>query len=136
MTILRVEGLPEGALDAAAAFHTIWLPRALAQLPPRSGEGDHAQHGGGESPSRESPPPAAAPPPPPRAGEDLVIVFPPATHEHRGWRLAAVQNLARVAAPLRVNGIAANDETAIARTLAFLQDAPGVTGQVLEVGPR
>ncbi len=46
--------------------------------PPRNGEGDHAQHGGGDSPHAttapdgESPPSAAAPLPPPRAGEDRL----------------------------------------------------------------
>ena len=69
----------------------------------------------------------------PAAGEDLVLVFPPASYDHRGWRLAAVQNLARAAAPVRVNGIVGADETAIAETLAYLQSASGITGQLLAV---
>ena len=39
------------------------------------------------------------------AAEDLLLVFPPADHTHRGWRLAAVQMLARAAAPRRVNAV-------------------------------
>jgi hypothetical protein len=66
-------------------------------------------------------------------GEDLALVFPPAPHDHRAWRLAAVQDLARAAAPARVNGIVGSDEGAIAATLAWLEQAPGVTGQLLSV---
>jgi len=98
--LLRVEGLPEGALDAAAAFHAHWLPRARAVL--------------GEA-------------------EALALVFPAAAYDHRGWRLAAVQDLAREAAPGRVNGIAGDDETAIAAMAAWLDRAPGITGQLLAV---
>lgn len=61
----------------------------------------------------------------------LTIIFPPAPHDHRGWRLAAVQDLARAHAPRRVNGIAGADEAEISATLAFLERAPGVTGQLL-----
>lgn len=66
---------------------------------------------------------------------DVVLVFTPASYEHRGWRLAAVQNLARAAAPARVNGVVGDDEQAIAATLAWLDQAPGVTGQLLSVEP-
>jgi hypothetical protein len=69
------------------------------------------------------------------AGEDLVLIFPPAAHDHRGWRLSAVQDLARAAAPGRVNGIVGDDEDAIAETIRYLERAPGVTGQLLVVGP-
>jgi len=65
--------------------------------------------------------------------DSLVLVFRPASHEHRGWRLAAVQALAREAAPRRVNGVAGDDEAAIAETQAFLERAPGVTGQLLSL---
>jgi hypothetical protein len=70
---------------------------------------------------------------PPRAGEDLVLIFLPASYDHNGWRLAVVQDLARAAAPVRVNGIVGDDEAAIAATLAWLETAPGVTGQLLAV---
>jgi hypothetical protein len=70
---------------------------------------------------------------PPHPGEDLVLIFPPTPYDHRGWRLAAVQDLARAAAPARVNAIAGDDEAAIAETVAYLESAPGVTGQLLAV---
>ena len=63
----------------------------------------------------------------------LAMLLPPADHTHRAWRLAAVQELAREAAPKRVNAIAGNDEASLAEALAFLEDAPGITGQLLAV---
>ena len=103
MAVLAVEGLPEGALDAAAAFHAEWLPRARAQLDGLAAEGH------------------------------LVLVFPAAPYDHRGWRLAAVQDLARAAAPRRVNAVAGDAAQAIAQTVDWLAQAPGVTGQLLAV---
>jgi hypothetical protein len=102
--VLRIDGLPQGALDAAAAFHQEWLPRARTFLDP------------------------------PRSGEDLVLIFPAAPYDHRGWRLAAIQDLARAAAPGRVNAIAGDDEEAIAAAVEWLAEAPGVTGQLLAAG--
>lgn len=64
------------------------------------------------------------------AGEDLVLVFPAADHTHAGWRLAAVQVLAREAAPLRVNALAGDDPAGIASALDYLAAAGGVTGQL------
>ena len=104
MAVLAVEGLPEGALDAAAAFHAEWLPRARALLDGLAAEGH------------------------------LVLVFPAAPYDHRGWRLAAVQDLARAAAPRRVNAVAGDAAQAIAQTVDWLAQAPGVTGQLLAVG--
>ena len=97
--VLRVEGLPARALDAAEAFYEAWMPqaRALART------------------------------------DDTAIVFPSASYDHRNWRLAAVQDLAREAAPCRVNGIAGDDDLAIADTLHWLASAPGITGQLLAV---
>jgi hypothetical protein len=92
MEVVRVEGLPEPPLAAAAEFYARWLPAI-----PRDA--------------------------------DLLIAFLPAVHSDRAWRLAAVQELARAAAPRRVNGVAADSETAIASALAYLGTAPGVTGQ-------
>ncbi|HWU01632.1 MAG TPA: hypothetical protein VN222_02735 [Novosphingobium sp.] len=66
-------------------------------------------------------------------GQDLIIVFPPADHTHRGWRRAVVQDLARMAAPLRVNAVASQDEAAIAAACLWLAGAPGVTGQLLQL---
>jgi hypothetical protein len=95
--VLRVTGLPDTPLDAAAAFHQAWLPQARA------------------------------------IADDLVLLLPEAGHQHRAWRLAAVQELAREAAPRRVNAIAGNQEDAIAEAAAFLAGAPGITGQLLAV---
>jgi len=64
---------------------------------------------------------------------DLAIHFPPADHPHRAWRLAAVQELAREAAPHRVNGVEGDDDPATAATIAWLADAPAITGQLLGV---
>ena len=61
----------------------------------------------------------------------LAIVFPPASHAHAGWRRAAIANLAREFAPVRVNGVAGNDGEALDATLAWLGHSPGVTGQLL-----
>jgi hypothetical protein len=61
------------------------------------------------------------------------MVFPVAAYDHRGWRLAAVQDLAREAAPRRVNGVVGNQERAVATTLDWLAQAPGITGQLLAV---
>jgi hypothetical protein len=95
MRVVRVEGLPQAPLDAAAAFHGTWLP-LLNPTP---------------------------------VGEDLLLVFPPADNTHRSWRVAAVQELAREATPLRVNGVAIASEAAISSAMSYLAKAPGVTGQ-------
>jgi hypothetical protein len=98
--VLRVEGLPGAPLDAAAAFHATWLPRARAAL---------------------------------AEGGDLAVVFAPAGHEHRGWRLSAVQELAREAAPLRVNGLVGEEQAGISVMLDWLARAESITGQLMTV---
>jgi hypothetical protein len=98
--VVRIEGLPEAPLDAAAAFHVNHLAAARAVI---------------------------------AAGSDAVLLFAPAEYEHRGWRLAAVQDLAREAAPLTVNGLVGDDETALSAALSYLAGAPGITGQLLAV---
>ena len=65
------------------------------------------------------------------APDQLTLVFDPAEHDHRGWKLAAVQDLARQYAPLRVNALESDDETAIASAARYCGDAPGLTGQLL-----
>jgi hypothetical protein len=65
------------------------------------------------------------------AGGDLTLVFAPADHTHRGWRLAIVQELARKYAPRRINAVASDDEAAIAAAERYLAASPGVTGQLL-----
>jgi hypothetical protein len=64
-------------------------------------------------------------------GEDVVLAFPAADHTHKGWRLAVVQQLARDAAPLRVNALSGGDDAALGAAVAYLASAPGVTGQLL-----
>lgn len=61
----------------------------------------------------------------------LVIVLPSAPHDHREWRLALARDLAREAAPKRVNVLAGVPGAAREATLGFLANAPGVTGQYL-----
>jgi hypothetical protein len=98
--VLRIEGLPEGSLDAAKVFHADWLGKVRAAM----------------------------------ADVDvLALVFQPAPYDHRGWRLSAVQDLAREAAPKRANAIVGSDEAAIMRTAEWLAQAPGITGQLLAV---
>ncbi len=67
------------------------------------------------------------------AAGDVVIAFEPADYTHAAWRLAAVQELAREAAPRRVNAVAGPAGPGQAAAMAFLERAPGVTGQVLQV---
>jgi hypothetical protein len=61
----------------------------------------------------------------------LVIVMPPAAYDHSDWRRAVARDLARRAAPVRVNVIAGDEAGAITSALAYLEEAPGVTGQYL-----
>jgi len=61
----------------------------------------------------------------------LVIILPPAGRDHRDWRRALARDLAREAAPRRVNVVAGIPGTARNDVLHFLADAPGVTGQYL-----
>ncbi len=63
--------------------------------------------------------------------DHLVIVFEPADYTHRDWRLAAVRQLARDHAPIRLNALASEDETAITAAVTYLGTAQGVTGQYL-----
>lgn len=65
------------------------------------------------------------------ASTALAIILPPAPHDHRDWRLALARDLAREAAPARVNVVAGPSGDALDAVLRFLSDAPGVTGQYL-----
>lgn len=67
------------------------------------------------------------------AGNDLVLLFDRADHTHRHWRMAAVEELAREAAPCRVNGAVGGSSGDVAAVCDFLERAPGVTGQLLAV---
>ncbi len=103
MAVLEVQPLPDLPSAAAAVFHLEYLPRAAALLD--------------TSPK----------------GENMVLIFLPADHTHRGWRLAAVQGLARESAPRRVNAIASDNAAAIGAALTYLNAAGGVTGQYLQL---
>jgi hypothetical protein len=61
----------------------------------------------------------------------LAIILPPAGHAHRDWRLALARDLAREAAPARVNVVSGPPGERREACLGFLADAPGVTGQYL-----
>jgi hypothetical protein len=63
---------------------------------------------------------------------DVVLAFDPADHSHKAWRLAAIQELAREAAPRRVNAVVGVAGPQQDEVLAFLAGAPGVTGQMLQ----
>ena len=61
----------------------------------------------------------------------LAIVLPTAPKDHDDWRRAAARDLARAHAPKRVNVVGTSVETRRETMLAYLGDAPGVTGQYL-----
>lgn len=61
----------------------------------------------------------------------IVLVLPPAPVDHTDWRRAAVRDLARALAPVRVNLVAGLAGSRLDGTLAYLGNAPGVTGHYL-----
>ena len=61
----------------------------------------------------------------------IALLFPPADHTHTGWRKAAVASLARAMAPRRINAVVSDEPEVIGAALAYLEAAPGVTGQLL-----
>lgn len=101
--VVTVSGLPDEPGAAAAAFHAQWGAQLRSDI-------------------------AAAEDP-----VQITIIFEHASHEHKGWRLAAVQDLARMAAPGRVNALVAADAADAARAVAYLENAPAVTGQMLTI---
>jgi len=101
--LIRVGALPGEPLAAAAEFHARVLPQIVQ--------------------ARDEPTIAAP------LINHLTLVFAPADHTHRGWRLAVVQSLARAQAPRRINAVASDDERAIAAAGRYLSAAEGVTGQ-------
>ncbi len=60
----------------------------------------------------------------------LTLVFEPATSDHRAWRLAVVQGLARRFAPSRVNAVETDSAQALAATHAWLESLGAITGQL------
>lgn len=67
------------------------------------------------------------------SGSDLLLLFNPADHTHLHWRTAAVEELAREAAPCRVNGAVGGSDADVAAVCEYLRGAPGVTGQLFAI---
>lgn len=63
--------------------------------------------------------------------DSLAIILPAAPKGHDDWRRALARDLARAYAPKRVNVLGGSDAAAISDMLAYLRDAPGITGQYL-----
>ena len=61
----------------------------------------------------------------------LAIVLPRAAPDHDDWRRTLARDMARAHAPGRVNVISASTPDIAAPMLAYLRNAPGVTGQYL-----
>jgi len=59
---------------------------------------------------------------------DLVITLPSAGPDHTDWRQALARDLARAAAPMRVNVIGAGDAEGKEALIRYLADAKGLTG--------
>ena len=128
MAVLRIGGLPGQPAAAATAFYqqisALLKASSLAEVPARSADG-----GGIFAGQTLSDPPSGGPPCP--VAEPLMLIFEAADHTHTGWRLAAIQSLARERAPQRVNGIGGGSAAATSAALAYLAAAAGVTGQYL-----
>jgi hypothetical protein len=117
---LAVYDLPEAPLDAAAHFYAEQVPVARKILKNEwSQMSDLPDDIVGSMEERDF--------------DELVFLFPPAGNEHRGWRLAAIQALAREAAPKRVNGVVGDDLNGTDKVRDWLANAPGITGQLLAV---
>ncbi|RJX65907.1 hypothetical protein D6858_13025 [Tsuneonella suprasediminis] len=63
----------------------------------------------------------------------LALVINSGEFQGEGWIHSAVQELARAFSVKRVNALIGGDDAAIAATLAYLERAPGVTGQCFQV---
>ena len=103
-------------------MHKVQVIDSLPQEPLKASEVYFAEH------LAESRSLAAA-----SSAKSLSIVLPAAPTSHRDWRRGVVRDLARCYAPVRVNMVAGDDAEAVDRTLAYLRNAPGVTGQYLAI---
>lgn len=65
--------------------------------------------------------------------EALAIVLPPADPDHTDWRRSVARDLARAYTPKRVNVVAGEEGAELDALLAYLGNAPGVTGHYCEV---
>lgn len=63
----------------------------------------------------------------------LTLHFDPAEADHKAWRRAVVADLAREHAPVRINAVVGSDGSGVARAIAWLERAPGITGQLFTV---
>lgn len=63
--------------------------------------------------------------------EAIAICLPAADTGHDDWRLALARDLARRWTPRRVNVVGAASGDAREDALAYLADAPGITGQYI-----
>ena len=61
----------------------------------------------------------------------VTLVLSPGDESHRDWRVASVRDLARIAAPGRVNIVTRGSEESLRTALDYLANAPGITGQYL-----
>lgn len=113
-TVIQMIDLPDDPLDAAAHFLSEHVPLARDLL--KNGL-PRFPGAAGDAPELDA----------------LAFVFPPAGKEHQGWRLAAIQALAREAAPRRVNGVVGPDSDEVDQIAEWLADAPGITGQLLSL---
>ncbi|MEP3420253.1 MAG: Rossmann fold domain-containing protein [Erythrobacter sp.] len=65
------------------------------------------------------------------AAQALAIVLPAAGPDHDDWRRTLARDLARAHTPIRVNVVGDNNKANTDTVLAYLRNAPGVTGQYL-----
>lgn len=63
----------------------------------------------------------------------LTLVLRPADADHHGWRRAAVADLARAHAPVRINAVVGDDPAALDAVCAWIERSPGITGQTFGV---
>ncbi len=61
----------------------------------------------------------------------LAIMLPAAGLDHDDWRRTLARDLARAHTPKRANVVGVSDSAAEQEMLAYLRNAPGVTGQYL-----
>ncbi|UVI38473.1 Rossmann fold domain-containing protein [Qipengyuania spongiae] len=66
------------------------------------------------------------------ASDDLMLALDPADHRHRDWRRTIARDLARKHTPRQVNIVSGEDATVFAAFAAYLEAAPGITGQYFE----
>lgn len=63
----------------------------------------------------------------------LTLVLRPADVDHSAWRRAALADLARAHAPVRINAVVGDDPAALDAVCAWLERSPGITGQTFGV---